>query len=126
MTVPILDPETGREREVVTAFTVAYDNRDPHRAQQGAAWLVDAYPRENRRDRRELRRQRGEVLRARKPSACASTSPSWKAKLAEFKAKNAGQLPELTEVNLGSWIAPRTRSRTSRRRCRRCVASACS
>ena len=32
VTVPILDPETGREREVVTAFTVSYDNRDPQRA----------------------------------------------------------------------------------------------
>src|SRR5436190_1318645 len=29
VTTPILDPRTGREREVVDAFTVSYDNRVP-------------------------------------------------------------------------------------------------
>src|SRR5690606_5881523 len=33
VTVPILDPQSGRERELVTAFKVGYGNRDPQRAQ---------------------------------------------------------------------------------------------
>jgi len=32
VTTPILDPRTGREREVVDAFTVSYDNRVPEKA----------------------------------------------------------------------------------------------
>src|SRR5690606_24527938 len=51
VTVPILDPNTGREREVVNAFTVNYENRDPQRAQQGAAWLTEAFLEQNRNDR---------------------------------------------------------------------------
>ena len=52
VTVPILDPTNGREREVVTAFTVSYDNRDPQRAFQGAKWLTQAFLESNRQDRR--------------------------------------------------------------------------
>src|SRR5687768_3579670 len=33
VTVPILDPNTGRERDVVTAFSVAFDHRNPQQAQ---------------------------------------------------------------------------------------------
>jgi len=40
VTTPILDPRTGREREVVDAFTVSYDNRVPEKAKLGATWLV--------------------------------------------------------------------------------------
>ena len=52
VTVPILDPNTGRERDVVTAFTVGYDNRDPQRAHAGAEWLAKSFLEENRNDRR--------------------------------------------------------------------------
>ncbi|MGH8175043.1 MAG: GNVR domain-containing protein [Steroidobacter sp.] len=101
VTVPILDPETGREREIVSAFTVAYDNRDPQRAQQGAAWLVDAFLEQNRSDRQGYAANAaqffgGEAERMRKQVAAMES------KLADFKAKNAGRLPELTEVNLGA------------------------
>lgn len=99
VTVPILDPQTGREREVVNAFTVAYDNPDPQRAQQGAAWLVDAYLAGNRHDRqRDVGGQAkffaGEAERMR------SHVGELESRLAEFKRKNAGQLPERTQDNL--------------------------
>ena len=51
VTTPILDPRTGREREVVDAFTVSYDNRVPEKAQKGAQWLVAAFLAEHRRQR---------------------------------------------------------------------------
>lgn len=99
VTVPIIDPETGREREVVAAFSVAYDHRNPQRAQQGAAWLVNAFIAENRRDRQ--REASGaakffsdEAERMRKRVA------DLEARLADFKAKNVGQLPELNEMNM--------------------------
>ncbi|HKQ12352.1 MAG TPA: hypothetical protein VJT80_02900 [Steroidobacteraceae bacterium] len=101
VTVPILDPESGREREVVTAFTVGYDNRDPQRAYQGALWLTNAFLEGNRQDRRSYAAGNakffaGEAERMRKRVG------ELESKLAEFKAKNIGQLPELTGLNMNS------------------------
>jgi uncharacterized protein involved in exopolysaccharide biosynthesis len=101
VTVPILDPETGREREIVTAFTVAYENGEPVKAQAGAQWLVNAYMDENRRDREAqassaARFFAGEAERMRKHVADLET------KLAAFKSKNAGALPELAQSNLNA------------------------
>ena len=101
VTVPILDPETGREREIVTAFTVAYENGEPQRAQAGAQWLVNAYMEENRRDREAqassaARFFAGEAERMRTHVADLET------KLAAFKSRNAGALPELAQSNLNA------------------------
>lgn len=100
VTVPILDPETGREREVVTAFTVAYDNRDPQRAQQGAAWLVEAFMAENRLDRQQYAAGAAKFFGA-EAERLRKRVGDLEGKLAEFKAKNAGQLPELAQMNMG-------------------------
>jgi polysaccharide biosynthesis transport protein len=101
VTMQILDPSTGREREVVSAFTVAFDHRDPQRAFQGAQWLVNSYLQANRLDRQRqaetaAKFYSNEAERVRKEVA------DLEAKLADFKLKNAGTLPELTEVNMGS------------------------
>ena len=101
VTAQILDPESGREREVVTAFTVGYDNPDPQRAQRGADWVVEAFLTQNRADRQAYAASAAqffstEAERMRKQVA------DMEAKLAQFKEKNAGRLPELAEVNLGS------------------------
>jgi polysaccharide biosynthesis transport protein len=100
VTVPILDPETGREREVVTAFTVAYDNQDPQRAQQGAAWVVNAFMAENRRDRQQYAAGAAKFFGA-EAERLRKRVGDLESKLAEFKAKNAGQLPELSQMNMG-------------------------
>jgi uncharacterized protein involved in exopolysaccharide biosynthesis len=101
VTTQILDPSTGREREVVSAFTVAFDHRDPQSAYEGAKWLVDSYLAANRLDRQRQAETAAkfygtEAERVRKDVA------ELEAKLADFKLKNAGTLPELTEVNMGS------------------------
>lgn len=101
VTTQILDPESGREREVVTAFTVGYDNRDPERAHRGAAWLVDAFLEQNRADRRGYAANAAQFFAA-EAERMRKQVADMEAKLAEFKAKNAGRLPELTEVNMGS------------------------
>lgn len=99
VTVPILDPNTGRERDVVTAFSVAYDNKDPQRAQQGAEWLVNAFLQENRNDRQRQAGGRAKFF-AREAERIRTHVSGLEAKLAEFKQKNAGKLPELNEMNL--------------------------
>jgi succinoglycan biosynthesis transport protein ExoP len=101
VTVPILDPESGREREVVTAFTVAYDNRDPQRAYEGAHWLTNAFLEANRQDRRNFAAGNAKFF-ASEAERLRKHVAELEGKLAEFKAKNVGQLPELTEMNMNS------------------------
>jgi uncharacterized protein involved in exopolysaccharide biosynthesis len=99
VTVPILDPGTGREREIVTAFTLAYDSRSPEKAQRVARWLVEEFMAENRQHRQRRAASAadfyaGETERLRDQVAQLET------KLAEFKNKNFGRLPELTQLNM--------------------------
>jgi succinoglycan biosynthesis transport protein ExoP len=101
VTVPILDPESGREREIVTAFTVGYDNRDPQRAYQGAAWLTDAFLEANRQDRRNYASGNAKFF-ATEAERMRKRVSELEGKLAEFKAKHVGQLPELNEMNMNS------------------------
>jgi uncharacterized protein involved in exopolysaccharide biosynthesis len=99
VTTPILDPRTGREREVVDAFTLSYDNRSPEKAQKGATWLVDAFLAEHRRQR-QGRASNAAQFYAKEAERIRTHVAGLESKLAEFKRANAGQLPELTEVNM--------------------------
>jgi uncharacterized protein involved in exopolysaccharide biosynthesis len=99
VTTPILDPRTGREREVVDAFTLSYDNRSPEKAQKGATWLVDAFLAEHRRQR-QGRASNAAQFYAKEAERIRTHVSGLESKLAEFKRANAGQLPELTEVNM--------------------------
>ncbi len=51
VTTPILDPRTGREREVVDAFTLSYDNRGAGEGAEGRAMAGGAFLAEHRRQR---------------------------------------------------------------------------
>ncbi len=99
VTTPILDPRTGREREVVDAFTLSYDNHNPEKAQKGAQWLVAAFLAEHRRQRQGRASNAAEFY-AKEAERIRTHVASLEAKLAEFKRANYGQLPELTEVNM--------------------------
>ena len=99
VTTPILDPRTGRERNVVDAFTLSYDNRSPEKAQKGATWLVDAFLAEHRRQR-QGRASNAAQFYAKEAERIRTHVAGLESKLAEFKRANAGQLPELTEVNM--------------------------
>ncbi|HKU17120.1 MAG TPA: Wzz/FepE/Etk N-terminal domain-containing protein [Steroidobacteraceae bacterium] len=101
VTVPILDPESGREREVVTAFTVSYDNRDPKRSYAGATWLTNAFLEANRQDRRSYAAGTAKFY-ASEAERMRKHVGELERKLAEFKAKNLGQLPELNDMNMTS------------------------
>jgi uncharacterized protein involved in exopolysaccharide biosynthesis len=99
VTTPILDPRTGREREVVDAFTLSYDNRVPEKAQKGAQWLVAAFLAEHRRQRQGRASSTAEFY-AKEAERIRTHVAQLEAKLADFKRANYGQLPELTEVNM--------------------------
>lgn len=99
VTTRILDPRTGREREIVSAFTIGYDNRDPRRAYEGASWLVNAFLEENRRDRQSVAASAAKFFAA-EAERMRKRVAELENQLAEFKAKNQGRLPDLTGVNL--------------------------
>jgi len=99
VTTPILDPRTGREREVVDAFTVSYSNHDPAQAKKGAQWLVNAFLEEHRR-LREGRASSAAAFYSKEAERVRAHVGQLEAKLADFKRANYGQLPELTQVNM--------------------------
>ncbi|HKS54273.1 MAG TPA: hypothetical protein VJS12_03250 [Steroidobacteraceae bacterium] len=101
VTVPIIDPESGREREVVTAFTVSYDNLDPQRSYAGAKWLTQAFLEGNRHDRRSYAAGTAKFFGS-EAERMRTRVGELEGKLADFKAKNVGQLPELNDLNMNS------------------------
>jgi uncharacterized protein involved in exopolysaccharide biosynthesis len=107
VTTPILDPRTGREREVVDAFTLSFDHREPAQSQNGAQWLVAAFLAEHRRQRQGRASNAAEFY-ASEAERVRKHVAELESKLADFKRANSGQLPELTEVNMG--IMDRTES----------------
>lgn len=99
VTVPILDPNTGRERDVVTAFNVAYDNPRPQNAQVGAEWLVNSFLQENRHDRQRQAAGKAKFF-SREAERMRVHVAGLESKLSDFKQQNAGKLPELNEMNM--------------------------
>ena len=99
VTTPILDPRTGREREVVDAFTLSFDHRKPDKAQAGAQWLVGAFLAEHRRQRQGRASGAAEFY-SKEAERLRTHVAQLESRLADFKKKHYGQLPELTEVNM--------------------------
>src|SRR6185437_2686008 len=48
---PVLDPNTGRNVDIISAFTVSYESRSPEVAAAAAGWLTNAFLMENRASR---------------------------------------------------------------------------
>jgi uncharacterized protein involved in exopolysaccharide biosynthesis len=97
--MPVLDPDSSREREIISAFTVQYGSRDPETALKVSTWLTNGYLEVSRHNL--LVRAKGaaqfydvQAEQYRKQIA------DLESKLAVFKAKNFGNLPELTDLNL--------------------------
>lgn len=95
----VLDPQTGRERTIISALQIDHDARTPEQAQAGAQWLVDAFiqaDRSTRRERAEIfdRYLVGETERRK------NTMDALNKQLADFKQHNIGRLPELNALNL--------------------------
>src|SRR6187455_103136 len=99
VTTPILDPRTGREREVVDAFTLSYDNRSPEKAQKGAQWLVAAFLAEHRRQRQGRASNAAEFY-GKEAERLRTHVAALEGKLAEFKRASRGRLPERTQMNM--------------------------
>ncbi len=97
--VPVLDPDSGREREIVSAFTVGFTSHDPKTAHHVAKWLTAAVLQASRDMLAERASSSGQFYTAEADRYSKQIS-LLEGKLADFKAKNFGQLPELRDVNL--------------------------
>jgi uncharacterized protein involved in exopolysaccharide biosynthesis len=97
--VPVLDPDSSREREIISAFTVEYGSRDPDTALKAATWLTNAFLGASRTNL-QVRAKAAAQFYAAQAEQYRKEIATLEAKLAAFKAKNFGNLPELTDLNL--------------------------
>lgn len=95
----ILDPVSGRDREVISGFTIGFEHRDPATAQKVAQWLTDAYAEANRERFRQRAASAAGFLTGESERFKARIS-ELESNLANFKARNAGRLPDQANVNM--------------------------
>jgi polysaccharide biosynthesis transport protein len=96
---PILDPDSSRERVIISAFTVEYDSRNPDTALKAATWLTNAFLGASRANL-QVRANASAQFYAVQAEQYRKEIALLEQKLAAFKAKNFGNLPELTDLNL--------------------------
>ena len=96
---PVLDPNTGRNLDIISAFTVSYDSRVPQVAAAAAGWLSNAFIEANRHGRL-LQAKAAEQFYDGQTQQYRQQIADIESKLAAFKAKNYDQLPGLTALNM--------------------------
>jgi uncharacterized protein involved in exopolysaccharide biosynthesis len=96
---PILDPDSSRERVIISAFTVEYDSRNPDTALKAATWLTNAFMNASRANL-QVRANASAQFYSAQAEQYRKEIATLEQKLAAFKAKNFGNLPELTDLNL--------------------------
>ena len=96
----VIDPRSGRSMEATIAFNVSFEDTSRRVAQQVANELVSLYLNENLRDRREKAAETTGFL-ADEAARLGELVSDVESRLAEFKLRNAGQLPGQLDVNLG-------------------------
>lgn len=99
ITADMSDRSSGRRVNATIAFTISYDSPQPEHAQQVVAELVTLYLNENVKARQQSVAETTAFL-AQEAERLARQIQSIEGKLAEFKRRNVGRLPESTGVNV--------------------------
>jgi uncharacterized protein involved in exopolysaccharide biosynthesis len=95
----VMDPRFGRAMQATIAFTLSFDHRNPAVAQQVTNALVSLYMNENLKSRTERSTTTSEFLKG-EADQLSNHIKELEQKLANFKARNEGALPELYQYNL--------------------------
>lgn len=95
----VIDPRSGRPTQATIAFSVNFDHRSPATAQKILNELVSLYLGENLRSRREKAAETTGFI-AGEAAKYRDLVSELEAKLAEFKKRHSGTLPEDAKVNL--------------------------
>lgn len=98
----VIDPRSGRPTQATIAFNLSYDNRSPEFAQKVANELLTLYLNENLKSRTEKAAQATGFL-DQETEKLKEQIIKYENELADFKVKNSGKLPELTDLNFQLW-----------------------
>jgi len=99
LSADVMDPRNGQARQTTIAFTLSFDHRNAKIAQKVANELVNLYMNENLKTRTEKTATTADFLKN-EAEALQATISELEGKLAQFKQKNEGALPELYQYNL--------------------------
>jgi len=95
----VIDPRSGRSTQATIAFSISYDSRDPAMAQRVANELVSLYLTENIRNRTQKAEETSEFLRD-EADRLSRKLADLEARMARFKERNSGNLPQQMGLNL--------------------------
>ncbi len=95
----VVDPRSGRPTQATIAFSLSFSSESPKLAQRVANELVSIYLNENLKYRTDAASETSDFLRIEAKKLAASITEV-EVKLAEFKKINAGNLPELQQMNM--------------------------
>ncbi len=95
----VMDRVRGVKTSATIAFTLAYDSKSPEAAQKVASELVSLYLNENVKNRQQRAAETSNFLEE-EAGRLSKHIEETEAKLADFKRRNIGRLPELEQLNL--------------------------
>jgi polysaccharide biosynthesis transport protein len=96
----ILDPESGRQKDLNSGFTVRYDGRTPELAKLGTQWLVGQFLDQSRRNRHDRAMEAVKFLQSESEKYRAQIG-LLENRLADFKQQHVGELPEAAAAAQG-------------------------
>jgi len=95
----VVDPRSGRPTAATIAFSLSYEGKSPTLTQKVANELTSLYLSENIKNRTEKASETYGFL-SEEAKKLNEKITELEAKLAEFKEKNLGSLPELADLNM--------------------------
>jgi polysaccharide biosynthesis transport protein len=101
LSADVIDKRSGNKTAVTIAFVLSYDGESPELAQRVTNELVSLYLNENLKNRQQQTAETTKFL-GEEAKRLATQVADIEANLASFKERNAGQLPELAQLNLAS------------------------
>lgn len=95
----VIDRRSGMKTMAAIAFTLTYDGETAAGAQKVASELTSLYLNENLKSRQQKSSETSSFL-AEEATRLSEHISEMETKLAEFKEKNIGRLPELSQLNM--------------------------
>lgn len=95
----VMDPRSGAPTKATIAFTLSFDGESPEQTQKVASELTNLFLNENLKARAQQAEDTYSFLKDEADKLEAQIA-EYEKKLADFKKKNAGNLPELSQMNM--------------------------
>lgn len=99
LSADVIDKRSGNKSAATIAFTLSYDGETPEQTQRVTNELASLYLNENLKNRQEKAADTTRFLEEEAKKLAEQVSAIEQG-LAQFKQKNVGRLPELTQINI--------------------------